>query len=620
MIEIVSGGLDIWPHRVFGTEEPARFSIESQGEKLPGWVALARLVDSAALAWSLDGQVPGSQLEARPQRLLGAKAVVDSQSLSLVVQWEKQKSSRSSSNHLAEELQTLSVPLLGADVFVVEVEAEDGVDSSELPQCILGIAPRCSVSGLGDGGVWGSLEGSLDFSDEAWLFCVGCREDLPRLLDKLGHCGAIRWDFEEALERGKSLPQQLWVGGMRHHFARAAESSQLRRNVAVKSADYELSSFLSEMAVLVRFQSHPNIVRFHGAFAQPGQTANYLTFAFELHADTLHAAIEASGPFSQEKGCEIMVGLTSALSCLHRQRLVHRNVQNSTVLLDHHGQAVLSGFDGVACVDDFDAMNNHWGAPGFAAPEVVGLQAYGARADVFSAGVVFYCMLTCQHPLGYFTGANLKKIMKNTLKCKPSFDLAELDNLPASLLFIIRSMLSKNPKARPLLAHAYECCRACLPDELRKKHGSDGDEEEELVVAVATESVLEVQTKMPKLPKLVEVPSGMEQSNVMCDKPPCSQPQNQGALSMTEQPASASDGTLFTKRTHQCPAPEGAVQKRSGRSMLRYLRGAMCGAKASLLSWRKTTRDSSQVAPAPIDSGFSSLVPTKTASPMPAPS
>lgn len=587
-------GLDIWPYHVSEAGEPANFSIsETQEQSLPCWEALARLVSSAARECSLDGQVPGCQSEASTQRIIGFSVVVDTRTLSLVVQRkQKERSSCSStSKHLVSaELQTFSIPLLGADIRVAKVEARH---SCEVPQCILGLAPKRSLASLGDGGDWRSLGASSGNSDEAWLFCVGGQVNLPHLLENLSRCGAIRWDFEEALELGNNLPRELWVGGMNYHFAQAPAGSRLPRRVAVRKAEDGRLSFLWEMAILVRLQTHPNVVRFCGAYAQAEQEPK---LTFELHAATLHSTMHVSGPFSQERSCGIMVGLTSALMCLHRQRLVHRNVQNSTVLLDNNGQAVLSGFDGVACVDDFDSMNNFWGAPGFAAPEVVGLQAYGVRADIFSAGVVFYCILSMEYPFGEFTGANLKRIKKQTLRCKPSFESERLASLPASLLFNIRSALSKNPKARPLLAYTHECCQEWLPDELRKKHETEGDAGEVTELPVlASGSVLEAQAKLPKLPQLAEMPSSIEQ------------------LTEHDSDREFPDRISSVHETHG-PAQEGSAQKPPGRSILRRIGGAMRGAKASLpVAWRRAPRRSAQVAPE--EDCFQSVLPAETMTP-----
>eukprot|EP00930_Biecheleria_cincta_P078257 TRINITY_DN6567_c0_g1_i1.p1 TRINITY_DN6567_c0_g1~~TRINITY_DN6567_c0_g1_i1.p1 ORF type:complete len:612 (-),score=94.13 TRINITY_DN6567_c0_g1_i1:54-1889(-) len=585
----MSGGLEIWPYHVTATGEPANLSIsETQEQSLPCWRALASLVNSAAQEWSLYGQVPGCQSEARTHRNLGFSIAVDTHNFSLVVQRKQQERNSCSSMN-----KTFSVPLIGADIHVAKVEARQEFDS-EVPQCILGLAPKKSLSSLGDGGDWKNLDNFSENSDEAWLFCVGCQVDVPRLLDKLGRCGAIRFDFAEAFKLGNRLPQNLWVGGTNHHFAQARAGSRQPRRIAVRIAQDGMRSFLREVALLVRFQSHPNMLQFHSAFAEAEQEPK---LTFELHADTLHSAIQVFGPFSQERSCEIMVGLTSALACLHRQRLVHRNVQNSTVLLDSKGQAVLSGLDGVACVDDFDAMNSFWGAPGFAAPEVVSLKAYGVRADIFSAGVVFYHMLSGVYPFGYFTGENLKQITKYTLKCKPNFEIEGLESLPASLLFNIRSMLSKNPKARPLLAYTHECCRGLLPDELRKKHETEDDAEEITVLPVlASGSVLEVQAKLPKLPQLAEMPSSMER------------------LTEHARDRESPDGTLSARETHGS-SREASAPKPPGSSILRYIGGAMRGAKSSLpVAWRMVPRRSPQVAPK--EDCFKSLLPAESMTPI----
>eukprot|EP00930_Biecheleria_cincta_P050280 TRINITY_DN3544_c0_g1_i4.p1 TRINITY_DN3544_c0_g1~~TRINITY_DN3544_c0_g1_i4.p1 ORF type:complete len:625 (+),score=102.59 TRINITY_DN3544_c0_g1_i4:20-1894(+) len=600
------GGLDIWPFKLSETEEPALFSIsESQQQNLSHWQALAHLVDSAAQKWNLGGQLPCCRSEERPQRIVGFTAAVDTHSLSLAVRRKHKKSSCCGSlSNLSEaaELQTFSVPLLGTDVLVAKVEASHEGDSSDVPQCILGLAPRHSVSSLGEGGAWERLDESLDDSDGVWLFCVGCQVDLPCLLDTLGRCGAIRSDFEEAWQLGKKLPRKLWVGGMYHRLARASAESRKPRRVAVKTAEDEWRSLAWEIALLVRFQSHPNIVRFHGAFV--GQAEQEAKLTFDLHAATVHSAIEAAGLFSQERGCEIMIGLTRALACLHRQRLVHRNVQNSTVLLDKQGEAVLSGLNSVACVDDIGEMNNYLGVPGFVAPEVLGLQAYGVRADVFSAGVVFYCMVSGRYPFGSFTGGNLKQVKMCTLQCQPNFGWEGHASLPASLLFLLRSMLSKSPRARPPLADANERCRRWLSDKMKEEHGADVDSEPGTNFSL--ESALEARAKLPKLPQLGEEPFVMEQPAPICTEWASSRAKDREVFPMEK---SVSD-CAWSEQKGRCSAKEAASKKPAGRSILRCIGSAIRGAKVSLpVAWRMTSRRSVQVAPE--EDGFIPLVPAE---------
>ena len=58
------------------------------------------------------------------------------------------------------------------------------------------------------------------------------------------------------------------------------------------------------------------------------------------------------------------------------------------------------------------------GSPGYVAPELLREEGYNCQADVFSAGVIFYVILTGR-PL--FKGSTLKEIHEKNKKCDYSF-------------------------------------------------------------------------------------------------------------------------------------------------------------------------------------------------------
>jgi len=59
------------------------------------------------------------------------------------------------------------------------------------------------------------------------------------------------------------------------------------------------------------------------------------------------------------------------------------------------------------------------GSPGYVAPEVLNNEGYNCKADIFSAGVIFYVILTGR-PL--FQGTNSKSILINNMKCEYEFN------------------------------------------------------------------------------------------------------------------------------------------------------------------------------------------------------
>ncbi len=95
----------------------------------------------------------------------------------------------------------------------------------------------------------------------------------------------------------------------------------------------------------------------------------------------------------------IMLQLLAALDYAHEQGVVHRDVKAANLLITSDGKLKITDF-GIARLDTshLTLVGSIIGTPNSMAPEqFLGLMA-DRRSDVFSAGVVFYEMLTGQRP------------------------------------------------------------------------------------------------------------------------------------------------------------------------------------------------------------------------------
>ena len=75
---------------------------------------------------------------------------------------------------------------------------------------------------------------------------------------------------------------------------------------------------------------------------------------------------------------------------------------------------------GLATYKDNPAMLfKRCGTPGYVAPEILqykdGMAMYDERCDIFSAGIIFFVLLTGKHP---FTGIDYKEILKANKICQ----------------------------------------------------------------------------------------------------------------------------------------------------------------------------------------------------------
>ncbi len=98
----------------------------------------------------------------------------------------------------------------------------------------------------------------------------------------------------------------------------------------------------------------------------------------------------------------------SALAYLAENKVVHRDLKPENLILATKGDDYdlrIADF-GLATIltDDEKVLFLRCGSPGYVAPELLDDKGYDTQADVFSAGVIMYVMLTGR-PL--FRGDNL---------------------------------------------------------------------------------------------------------------------------------------------------------------------------------------------------------------------
>ena len=99
---------------------------------------------------------------------------------------------------------------------------------------------------------------------------------------------------------------------------------------------------------------------------------------------------------------ELMLQMAEALEHAHGERVYHRDVKPSNILLDQDGQAHLADF-GLAHRDEessFTETGQILGTWRYISPEqaVGNVRAIDGRSDVYSLGVVLYELLTGQVP------------------------------------------------------------------------------------------------------------------------------------------------------------------------------------------------------------------------------
>jgi serine/threonine-protein kinase len=162
--------------------------------------------------------------------------------------------------------------------------------------------------------------------------------------------------------------------------------------------------------------NHPHIVQVYD-YGSQGELS-YIVMEF-VSGRELKDYFGAKERFPLETSLRMMQELLGALEFAHEAGVVHRDVKPANVMLDAAGHVKLTDF-GVARITDPDAEVGEAtragamiGTPSYMSPEQIQGQPTDRRSDVFSAGIVFYQLLTGKKPFEGDPWVAAKKIVQD---------------------------------------------------------------------------------------------------------------------------------------------------------------------------------------------------------------
>ncbi|MCZ7564432.1 MAG: serine/threonine protein kinase [Burkholderiales bacterium] len=179
----------------------------------------------------------------------------------------------------------------------------------------------------------------------------------------------------------------------------------IRRAVAIKTIRKELMDDDRGSALVARFRheaqaagrlSHPGIV---GVY-EYGEDDDIAYIAMEyVQGNPLREYFNRGTRFEERDAVAVMAQLLEALAYAHEQGVWHRDVKPANIIIMLNGKLKIADF-GIARIDSSSLTQTGavMGTPGYMAPEQYAGQAVDWRADLFSAGVVFYQLLTGARP------------------------------------------------------------------------------------------------------------------------------------------------------------------------------------------------------------------------------
>ncbi|MCW5873118.1 MAG: serine/threonine protein kinase [Anaerolineales bacterium] len=249
---------------------------------------------------------------------------------------------------------------------------------------------------------------------------------------------------------GFHILAKLGEGGMAEVYK--ALDLKLEREVAIKflraslGEDEEIGRqrFEFEAKALAKL-NHPNIVSVLGYGEYEGRP--YLVMDY-VPGGTLKDKL--GKPMQWEKAAALLVPIANALHYAHGRKIIHRDVKPSNILLNEHGQPMLSDFGVAKMLESEKTMeltgtNVGIGTPHYMSPEQGRSQKVGPKSDIYSLGVVLYEMVTGRKP---FEADTPFAVLLKHIEDPIPLPTKRVRTLPENAERVILRALAKDPKSR----------------------------------------------------------------------------------------------------------------------------------------------------------------------------
>ena len=198
---------------------------------------------------------------------------------------------------------------------------------------------------------------------------------------------------------------------------------------------------LSEVKILKRLLGHPNIIKLLEVF----ENKKYVFFVMEYAANgDLLRYLKQKTMLEEEEGKYMFYQIACGLRYIHKQGIIHRDIKLDNILLDESFHCKICDFGVSRYMKPHELVNEQCGTPAYLAPEIVLEKGYkGFGADIWSLGILLFCVLTGSMPFKAGTIESLHKII-----VKGEFEFPEGSKLSADAKDLIKNMLVVNPEKR----------------------------------------------------------------------------------------------------------------------------------------------------------------------------
>ncbi|GLT88409.1 hypothetical protein SLE2022_064360 [Rubroshorea leprosula] len=207
-----------------------------------------------------------------------------------------------------------------------------------------------------------------------------------------------------------------------------------------------------EIQIMHHLAGHPNVISIRAAY----EDSVAVHVVMELcSGGELFDRIIKRGHYSERKAAGLTRTIVGVIEACHSMGVMHRDLKPENFLfVNEEEDSPLKAIDfGLSIFfKPGDIFSDVVGSPYYVAPEVL-KKHYGQEADVWSAGVILYILLTGVPP---FWGETEQEIFDEVLRGQLDFKSDPWPKISESAKDLVRKMLVRDPRKR-ISAHEVLC-------------------------------------------------------------------------------------------------------------------------------------------------------------------
>ena len=170
-----------------------------------------------------------------------------------------------------------------------------------------------------------------------------------------------------------------------------AWDTKISQKVVIKEYCLYIQQVMEAALLRIKLQNGAGIVQIYDCFLENDRAYVILE---HIEGESLRSYLRHNGPIPFDRAIAMITPLLDFLTCLHKEGILHGNIEPGSIVVDQNGFMKLADLDVSYRLSDKGNCVFPIVCPGYAPPEQYFFGNAGPQVDIYAVGAVMYTMLT----------------------------------------------------------------------------------------------------------------------------------------------------------------------------------------------------------------------------------